>query len=251
MHTLYPSVNLVIDQGNSVCKVAFFEGGKMQKAYVLPHFRAASAVHILERHPQIDQCIYCSVAGDDNELLQAISSRVDLMVVSGRTPAPIEVIYDRDLLGGDRLAAAVGAHCLAPEGTEILVVDSGTAVTYERINAAGVYIGGNISPGLQARFRALHEFTGKLPWLRRPLEGKWDELFGHNTQDAIRAGVLRGFLYEIDGYISELKQLYPDIWVFLAGGDSFYLESRLKNKTIALRDLVVIGLNRLLEYNKR
>lgn len=244
-------MNLVIDQGNSVCKVAFFEQGSMVKAYVLPHFRAYSAKRILERHPQIEQCVYCSVAGDDEELLVEIRKKASVMIVNGATPAPIEVRYDRNKLGGDRLAAAVGAHFLAPKNTEILVIDSGTAVTYERIDAKGVYLGGNISPGLQVRYRALHEFTGKLPWMRRPMHGDWTGFYGQNTEDAIKAGVLRGMLYEMDGYIDELKKMYPFLWTFLAGGDSFYFESRLKNKTFALRDLVVIGLNRLLEFNKQ
>lgn len=240
-------MNLVIDQGNSVCKVAFFEGGKMIKAYVLPHFRATAIQNIFDRHPHITQCVYCSVAGEDEALLSAIRQRVELMVVNGNTEAPIDVLYDRTRLGGDRLAAAVAAQYLAPKGAEVLVVDSGTAITYERVSAAGVYLGGNISPGLQARFRALHEFTGKLPWFKRPLEGEWNNRIGHNTEEAIKAGVLRGLLYEIDGYIDDLKARYPNLVVYLAGGDSFYLEKRLRNKTIALRDLVVIGLNRLLE----
>ena len=108
------------------------------------------------------------------------------------------------------------------------------------------YRGGNISPGMTTRFKALNHFTRKLPLLSEPEEVPQ---LGDDTQSAIQAGVVNGIIYEMDGYISELRQKYPDLLVFLTGGHSFYFERRLKNSIFADINLVLTGLNRILEYN--
>lgn len=108
------------------------------------------------------------------------------------------------------MAAVVGAYEQFP-GKDILVIDAGTCITYEFIDAAGRYHGGNISPGVQMRFRALHEFTGRLPLVLR--EGRRLPL-GSDTDTAMREGVLKGMEYEISGYITVMKHKYPELLVF-------------------------------------
>ncbi|MCD8193274.1 MAG: type III pantothenate kinase, partial [Tannerellaceae bacterium] len=148
-------------------------------------------------------------------------------------------------LGKDRLAAAVGANYLQP-GKDLLIIDAGTAITYEVVEAAGIYTGGNISPGMTTRFRALNHFTEKLP-----LVAEKEDIppIGYNTETAIQAGVVNGIIYEMDGYINDLRVKYPGLLVFLTGGHSFYFERRLKNSIFADINLVMTGLNRILEYN--
>ena len=119
-------------------------------------------------------------------------------------------------------------------------------VTYEVIEAPGIFLGGNISPGMTTRFRALNHFTKKLPLVT---EEDDIPLIGRSTETAIQAGVVNGIVYEMDGYIDELKVKYPDLLVFLTGGHSFYFERRLKNSIFADINLVLTGLNRILEYN--
>ena len=72
---------------------------------------------------------------------------------------------------------------------------------------------------------------------------------GTTTETAILAGVVRGIVYEMNGYITDLRSDYPNLVVFLTGGHAFYFEGRLKCATFASENLVWIGLNRILEYN--
>ena len=125
-------------------------------------------------------------------------------------------------------------------------IDAGTAITYELIDASGSYLGGNISPGMTTRFRALNLFTEKLPLV---VEQEYIPLVGTDTETAIQAGVVNGIVCEMDGYIEMLRLNYPNLLVFLTGGHSFYFERRLKNSIFADINLVLTGLNRILEYN--
>ena len=131
-------------------------------------------------------------------------------------------------------------------GKSVLVVDSGSAITFDLINCKGQYLGGNISPGLKMRFRALNKFTSKLPLLEQSNDFS---LISDNTEQAIISGVQRGMIYEIEGYYSELKKKFRDLKVILSGGDSLFFENKLNFRTFAEPDLIFFGLKRILEYN--
>ena len=118
--------------------------------------------------------------------------------------------------------------------------------TKEFVDAAGRYHGGNISPGLQMRFKALNQFTARLPLVEA--EGRLLSM-GKDTETAIRAGVLRGISYEMQGYIKEMRTKYPELLVFLTGGDEISFDTNLKSIIFADRFLVLKGLNRILIYN--
>lgn len=122
----------------------------------------------------------------------------------------------------------------------------GTAITYDLVTADGTYLGGNISPGINMRFKALNLLTGKLPLVDK--EGERLPI-GNTTETAIREGVLQGVDKEIEGYIGQYAQKYPDLLVFLTGGDTILLENRVKNRTFADNLLVIKGLNRILKLN--
>jgi type III pantothenate kinase len=144
----------------------------------------------------------------------------------------------------DRVAAAVGAAAQAP-GKNLLVIDIGTAITTDFVTADGIYRGGNISPGPELRFRALHQFTEKLPLVEA--EGDVPPL-GYDTQTAIRAGVIGGTVRELDSLIDEYRQKHG-VLTFLTGGWAFYFESKLKSPIFADGNLVLQGLNEILNYN--
>ena len=182
-----------------------------------------------------------------DELVEYLGSNLRNFVFLDETVSlPIKVQYKTPkTLGKDRLAAAVGANYLQPE-KDLLVIDAGTAITYELIDASGSYLGGNISPGMTTRFRALNLFTEKLPLV---VEQEYIPLVGTDTETAIQAGVVNGIVCEMDGYIEMLRLKYPNLLVFLTGGHSFYFERRLKNSIFADINLVLTGLNRILEYN--
>ena len=129
---------------------------------------------------------------------------------------------------------------------DLLIIDAGTCITYEFVTAAGEYLGGNISPGLDMRLKALHEHTARLPLIAQ--EGPTPAI-GCDTETAIRAGVVHGIRLEIEGYIRQYQEKYPGLFVFLTGGTCFDFDSRLKNCIFADKYLVPRGLNRILEYN--
>ena len=103
--------------------------------------------------------------------------------------------------------------------------------------------GGNIAPGVEMRLKALHEYTSRLPLVNK--DGAIPSL-GCDTETAIRSGVIRGICHEIDGYITEIREKYPNLLVFLTGGDEKTLKNRIKSCIFADKYLVAKGLNRIL-----
>ena len=218
----------------------------MEASFVFKKFDVEVVSSIFKKYP-LTKGIFSTVIDKDDELVEYLGSNLRNFVFLDETVSlPIKVQYKTPkTLGKDRLAAAVGANYLQP-GKDLLVIDAGTAITYELIDASGSYLGGNISPGMTTRFRALNLFTEKLPLV---VEQEYIPLVGTDTETAIQAGVVNGIVCEMDGYIEKLKVKYPDLLVFLTGGHSFYFERRLKNSIFADINLVLTGLNRILEYN--
>ena len=137
---------------------------------------------------------------------------VPILWLNCNTPLPVTNLYETpETLGYDRMAAVVAANDQFP-GKDILVIDAGTCITYEFIDSLGQYHGGNISPGLWMRLKALHQFTGRLPLINA--EGRLPDM-GKDTETAIRSGVKKGIEYEIAGYITAMKHKYPELLVFL------------------------------------
>ena len=239
-------MNLVIDIGNTVAKIAVFDEADIVRVFydsnrTLEHLPDVCAGYAVEK------AIVATVIDlSEQASVQLARLPVPLLWLDEKTPLPIENLYETpQTLGYDRVAAVVGAYEQFP-GKDILVIDAGTCITYEFVDAAGRYHGGNISPGVQMRFKALHEFTGKLPLVYR--EGRRLPL-GKDTETAMREGVLRGMEYEISGYIMAMKHKYAELLVFLTGGDDFSFDTNLKSIIFADRFLVLKGLNRILNYN--
>lgn len=242
-------MNLIIDQGNSVCKVAIIQGDSFVAHYSYPQVSLREAEELLVRHPQIEAAIYSSVIQVDHSLIRLLTERLDTVrIVDEKIAVPIEVAYDRVRLGSDRLAAVLGAYSLAPQGHSLLVIDLGTAITFEEVSSTGVYRGGNISPGIYTRLKALNHFTSRLPLLHDLLEKQQN--FGTTTTEAISIGVYRGVLYEILGYINSLMLQEEKLQVFVTGGDAHLIQQELPEHVHVVPDLVLLGLNQILEYNK-
>lgn len=167
------------------------------------------------------------------------------------TPVPIKNLYSTpQTLGYDRLAAAVGACELHP-GKTALVVDLGTAITFDVVTAAGEFLGGSISPGAGIRFRALHKFTGSLPLCELPAGDRAinTDYPPRDTKTAIQTGVTEGIVGEIERQISAAREKFGEIVIIFTGGDADYFASRLNFTIFAVSDLIFHGLNAILEHN--
>ena len=240
-------MNLAIDIGNTLAKAAVFEQGQVVDTFKTEHPDRQFIEGIFASYPAITAAIVVSTRMADSEMEQEIEARVKKFIRFDTTvPVPVINCYGTpETLGCDRLAAAVGANAIYP-GANVLIVDFGTAITIDMVSAKGEFLGGNISPGAAIRFRALHEFTGKLP-----LHALVDDTveIGNNSRQAVESGVINGIVYEIEGYIYRLSKEYEDLRIIFTGGDGNFFAKRVKNPIFAAYDLVVYGLNRILEYN--
>jgi len=239
-------MNLIVEQGNTTTKVAIYHQGQIEASFVYKDFKCELLAELFKQFP-LKQGILSSVIDVQDDLLTCLQERLEEFIfLNENTLLPVKVGYETPhTLGRDRLAAAVGGHTLQPD-RDLLIIDAGTAITYDVVEASGLYLGGNISPGMTTRFRALHDYTKKLPLVSEPEEIPF---IGTNTTAAIQAGVVNGLVFEMDGYIDALRLKYPNLFIFLTGGHSIYLQGRLKNRIFADINLVLTGLNRILEYN--
>lgn len=239
-------MNLCIDQGNSSTKIGLFEKDNLVHCFTFTCLNIETLKEIFKRHT-IENAILCSVTNSDTNLLTFLHSNCKLFInLDHHTKVPIVNHYQTpETLGKDRLAAVVGACYLKP-ASALLIIDAGTAITYDVVDEELNYWGGNISPGIQLRLRALHEFTKKLPMVEAQ---QTEQLLGNNTSTAILSGVMQGIVFEMNGYIDTIKIKYPQLSVFLTGGSTFYFDTKLKNTIFAEKNLVLIGINRILQYN--
>ncbi len=240
--------SLVIDRGNSACKWAFFERGRLEEPVEVVHTDSGEFLNeeFFEKYrPQA--CIYSSVGRCDEGEIEALRQRVPhFLKYTADVPIPIRNAYRTPkTLGLDRLAAAVGAWTLAP-GRTSLIVDMGTAITYDLLRGDGTYIGGNIAPGIWLRFKALHENTAALPMVDASADFP---PIGTDTHQAILSGVMQGVKYELQGYMAALNADFPGLLTFLTGGDIIYFDNYPKSGIFAVPNLVLTGLNRILQEN--
>ncbi|MBC8046759.1 MAG: type III pantothenate kinase, partial [Fimbriimonadaceae bacterium] len=128
--------------------------------------------------------------------------------------------------------------------------DAGTCIKYDFVDASGIYHGGAISPGLNMRFKALHNYTAKLPLLNTSmLNNSTMQVTGDSTEHSIISGAALGTAFEMDGVINHYIKTFDDLQVVLTGGDASFFEKHLKNKIFALPNLVLYGLHVILDHN--
>ena len=239
---------LTIDQGNTAAKLALWRGEKLEETHIVQSLVPASLAQFIANHPCIEAAIYCSVGSHGTEIMATLNNSLRKAIkLTGNTPLPINIEYGTmGSLGVDRIAAAVGAQASFP-GTPLLVVDAGTAVTYDAVTADGRFIGGNIAPGMNMRLEALHRFTARLPRVKVPRELPTGLVFGNNTE----AAMILGASYGIVGAMSYYKSRLPEnTKVVMTGGWAGEL-SRLCDFDINVDPhLVSKGLNRILIYNE-
>lgn len=239
-------MQLVVDIGNTHCKAALTDRGGIVGHRRAERFTPQLLEALLEGQ-DVERAIVSSTRDEPVEVLSLLRERgIETLHFTPQTPVPLRIEYRTpETLGRDRVAAAVGAAVLLP-GRDVLVVDFGTAVTIDLVTASGVFRGGFISPGVGMRFRALHDYTARLPLCSPTLEVLEA---GDSTASAIEQGVMQGLAYEIEGHIGRMKEKIGDLEVIFTGGDAKFFVKRIKNTIFANCDLVFCGLNRILEYN--
>ena len=240
-------MNLIIDIGNSSIKLAIYDGPEVQiiSRSVKVNARAISGKI---REYEITKAIISSVREIPLSLRTLLEKEMEYYhVLSFRSKFPFRIDYKTPRsLGTDRIAAIAGVW-LYYGGSDTLVIDAGTAITFDLL-ADRKYCGGSISPGIEMRFRALNKFTGRLPLVSR---SDVMSLTATSTTEAINAGVISGVVFEINEYIRTFVTKYPGIKVIITGGDADFLCDKITEGSILKPDVVTDGLNYLLEYNAK
>lgn len=240
-------MNLIVDIGNSRIKVAVMCDGDVVEQFVFASLQEPELDSVLRSYPTVERAIVASTGIDAQGVVQMLRSRgLWAMEMTPSTPVPIRNGYlSPETLGMDRLAAAVGASRVV--GGDCMIVDFGTAITIDLV-VDGEYRGGNISLGVRSRFRALHDYTSRLPECEAT-----DEILeiGRTTREAIEQGVMQGITHEIEGYISTFLSKNVKLSIIFTGGDAKFFVKRIKNAIFAKCDLVFCGLNTILEYNAK
>lgn len=242
-------MSLAFDFGNSNLKIGIFKDSNIHPIDVVSFSYAEikSFTSFIETRSSSESVIISSVLKAslfEKKIAQYFKSVIHLDYT---LKLPFSIAYKTpETLGKDRLAACAGASALFTE-RPLLVIDAGTCITYDYISDSNSFIGGAISPGVEMRLRAMHEFTGKLP--KPVLPTDYQPLnIGKSTQECLLEGAVSGTINEINGFIATFSDGKP-LKVILTGGSSQYLANKIENSTFAAPKLVLVGLQQIRQLN--
>jgi type III pantothenate kinase len=238
-------VNLVLDVGNSLLKIALFEKSELIQKFKFSENYRRNIEDIISKY-KVTHSIISNVGRIDDSIINILKESTNLLLVSNQLKIPFKNLYkSKNTLGQDRLALVSAAAFNFPN-ENVLIVDIGSCITYDFKNNNNEYLGGGISPGISMRFKSLNTFTSNLPLI--DFDSIY-QLIGNNTKNSITSGVVNGTISEINGIIQQYREEFKNIRIILTGGDSNFLLKRIKNTIFADRNFLLIGLNKLLEDN--
>lgn len=236
---------LTIDIGNTKAKYAVFHDKIIVETNVFQP-ESDDLKHLLAKYPYINKGIISSVGGKTKECLAQLEN-IKMLVLSSATKLPFSLTYkNKNQIGADRLALVAAAYAEKPHQNS-LVIDIGTCITYDILTADDRHIPGPISPGMNLRFKAMHEHTALLP-LCTPTRDEL-KIACDNTIECLQSGVQLGVLHEIKEFINLYSLKSNDLNVFIAGGDNIFLQNKLDFCTFASSNFMFNGLRFILEYN--
>ena len=217
---------LVADIGNTNITFGVYENETMPEILRLPSDKELPQeeyeilLHTLFKNYDIDSCIIGSVVHElDEKLKNAISETFKITPVLLDNNMDIGIKLDLKTpheVGADRVANAYAAYMMYEK--PVIVVDLGTATTFDIINRNGDFIGGVIMPGINLQFNSLCRNTSKLPKINAD---KSEKAIGDSTENAILSGVIRGTACAIEGLINQCeKELGKKAIIVATGGDS-------------------------------
>jgi len=239
-------MNLIVDIGNTRAKLAVFEGEEILSYELVEYCNVLKVLLGYKDRFSISKSIVSNVGNDIEGLTSFLKNNFFHINLDSSTKLPIDVNYNSpETLGVDRRALSVAAFETNKNKTS-LVIDMGTCITYDLVTSEGTFQGGAISPGMNMRFKAMHNFTESLPLVSFKDS---DNRVGKSTEMALVNGVVFGIQAEIDAYIDDLKSEYGKISVIITGGDLPFFVNKLKNSIFADQKILLRGLNIILNYN--
>ena len=238
-------MNLALDFGNTRIKAGVFNRSSLTEKLVFD--TEDELLAHLPSFKNIKNCIIGSVTNNHQKTSEVLAAKFNTLVFKADTPIPLKNLYKSALtLGSDRIAASVGAWSVYPD-QNVLTIDAGTCIKYNFVTSANEYLGGAISPGLPMRLKAMNHYTQRLPLVET--DKNYNKLTGQTTAESLLSGALVGAACEADAMIGRYRETYPDVKVVLTGGDADYLSKQLKNRFFADQNMLLMGLNTILNFN--
>lgn len=236
---------ICLDFGNTRLKLAVFEGDQLKDKIVLREDAANHLKEVVEIYKPTNS-ILSSVINHDERIETLLKAETHYHRLSHLSKLPFTIPVGKpETMGADRIAIAAASVFLFPEQNN-MAIGLGTCITYNFINQQGEFMGGSISPGMEMRFQAMHQFTAKLPLVK----AHWNvPLIGYDTATNLQSGVVLGMAKEMDGIIDAYAEKFGNFNALLTGGDTHLFEPHLKNKIFADPHLIFKGLYAISQYN--
>lgn len=238
-------ITLCLDFGNTRLKCAVFENDDIRTTIVLKEDPVTDLQQVIKEYKP-EKSILSSVVNHPEEIERILEKQTMFHKLNHQSKIPFTIPVGKpETVGADRLAIAAASVFLFP-GKNNLAIGLGSCITFNFINQFHELLGGSISPGMEMRFKAMHQFTAKLPMA----EADWNvPLIGYDTKTNLQSGVVLGMASEIDGIIELYKERYSNFNVLLTGGDIAFFEPHLKNEIFADPDLIFKGLYAISQIN--
>ncbi|RYZ29243.1 MAG: type III pantothenate kinase [Chitinophagaceae bacterium] len=239
------SKTICLDFGNTRRKLALFEEDVLKEVVVLREQTTDHLKEIIQQHKPT-YSILSSVINHDEAIEIVLKEETKFHKLSHLSRLPFSIPVGKpETMGADRIAIAAASVFLFPQKNN-LAIGLGTCITFNFINQQGEFMGGSISPGMEMRFEAMHQFTAKLPLVN----AHWNvPLIGYDTATNLQSGVVLGMAKEIDGIIDAYEEKFGNFNALLTGGDTHLFGSHLKNKIFADPHLIFKGLYAISQYN--
>jgi type III pantothenate kinase len=233
---------LAIDVGNTRIKVGIYESKQLVHFNIYRKLSTFRVLSLIQKY-NIFKTAICMSGELDNSLIDFIKTLTPLTIVTNETTLPISLIYNTpNTLGRDRIAGAVGTWSHFPNQNS-LIINMGTCITMDLVSKNAEFLGGNISPGILMRLKAMHKFTARLPLVPVAFN---ESNIGKNTISAMQNGGVKGAFREIESFIEEIKSQFGQLNVILSGGDAHLFEKYTKNVIFARPYIVLDGLIEIL-----
>lgn len=238
---------ICFDFGNTRLKYGIFESDQLTEKGTIPDGNPDTINQFLDSH-RPDKTLLSSVIHHDKEIEKIMAEKSTFLLIDSSVRLPFTTPVGKpETIGADRLAISAYASHFYPHQNN-LIIAVGSCITYNFINKYHAFLGGSISPGMEMRFKSMHELTAKLPLIER----NWEfPLLGYDTRTNILSGVMLGMAQEINGIIELYQEKFIKFNVLLTGGDTANFARHIKYKIFADPDLILKGLYAISEYNNK
>ncbi len=239
---------LAIDIGNTNITFGLFKGKRLIKTAHIPTSAAQGYKRFFQKEakcPEIKAIVMCSVVPQATKALEHLlrkSFDSEIFILGRDIKVPIKNLYKNPKqVGQDRLVAAYAAYTLYHKGTPLVVIDFGTALTFDVVSRNGAYLGGLIAPGMEMSLNALSEKAALLPKVRLV---KPSFILGKTTKDSMASGAFYGYAAMCDGLVRRIEKRFGEKFYVVATGGNAHRISPLSSSIDKVdEDLVLKGVN--------